>query len=188
MTTDAIIPHHQSSSKYRYITMATIHSLPVDLILMIAHNLSLKCLLSLYRTSRHIHKLLAPTIQDIALEDKNGVCALLWAALNGHEPLVRLVLDKGSTSIDIESGSRGTALHRAAGSGHERVVRTLIEKGIDVNIVESVGSTTALHWAALKGHEETVRVLIESGADVTLQDAGQETALHWPHAAARSPS
>jgi ankyrin repeat protein len=57
---------------------------------------------------------------------KLGLCR---AAENGHEAVVRLLLQKGA-DVNAKNGYDGwRALCRAAEKGHEVVVRLLLEKG-----------------------------------------------------------
>ncbi|KAI1166694.1 ankyrin repeat-containing domain protein [Nemania serpens] len=92
---------------------------------------------------------------------------LWWAAENGHEAVVELLVEKG---VDIEANDgldTTTALQLAARNGHEAIVRLLLEKGADFNAnILSVGSNTPLHSAAMNGHEVIVRLLLEKGADL----------------------
>ena len=117
--------------------------------------------------------------QDVDLSDGYGRTPLSYAAENGHEAVVRLLLDKGA---DIESknynGGR-TPLWWAAGKGHEAVVKLLLgADGIDVNLKGDNGET-ALSSAAEKGHEAVVKLLLGAdGIDMNSKDEyGGWTAL-----------
>ncbi|KAF1957092.1 ankyrin, partial [Byssothecium circinans] len=76
---------------------------------------------------------------------------LCQAAANGHEAVVRLLVDKG-TNINAKDPYGLTALHQAAANGHEAVVQLLMNKGADVN-AKSSSRLTALHQASANGHE-----------------------------------
>jgi ankyrin repeat protein len=103
--------------------------------------------------------------------------AVLWAAKNGHEAAVQLLLERGA-DIAAKDQREATVLHWAAGCGHEAVVRLLLEKGASVTAKDQ-RDQTALHWAAGYGHEAVVRQLLEKGANVTAKDQSDQTALHW---------
>jgi ankyrin repeat protein len=52
----------------------------------------------------------------------------LWAARNGHEEVVKLLLEKGADA-ESKSSYDWTPLSWAAENGHEAVVKLLFEKG-----------------------------------------------------------
>ena len=66
---------------------------------------------------------------DVRGRDKVGQTPLSWAAANGCEAVVKLLLESGT----VEVGSRGdigrTPLLYAAEGGHETVVKLLLETG-----------------------------------------------------------
>ena len=92
---------------------------------------------------------------------KSGRKPLSWAAENGHEGIVKLLLGRGDvnpSTPDMESGE--TPLLCAAKNGHEGVVKLLLGRG-DVNPDSSDESgRTPLSWAADNGHEGIVKLLL----------------------------
>jgi len=89
-----------------------------------------------------------------------AVLPLHEAGSNGHEAVVRLLLEQGA-DVEAKINDGWTALHEAARGGHEAVVRLLLEKGADVEAKTDDG-WKALHRAAGGGHEAVVRLLTPS--------------------------
>lgn len=69
-----------------------------------------------------------------------GWCALHYAATNGHEPIVRFLLDKGAY-VDPESPNGTTALMMAARGGHINIVKLLLDRGADLSIHNQLNMT-----------------------------------------------
>ena len=95
---------------------------------------------------------------------------LLWAAGNGHEAVVKVLIAAGA-DVNKVGNQCGTPLHCAAAYGHEAVVKVLIAAGADVNKAHKYGGTPLSHtplWHALvNGHEAVVKMLIAAGAHTT---------------------
>ncbi|KAJ9658996.1 hypothetical protein H2198_003425 [Neophaeococcomyces mojaviensis] len=108
--------------------------------------------------------------------DSQGQRPLGYAASQGHEELVRLLLAH-KADINAKSEDGWTALHEAALRGHEAVVRLLLAHKADVNAKAKHGGT-ALHGAALGGHEAVVRLLLAHKAGVNAKAKHGGTALH----------
>jgi ankyrin repeat protein len=108
--------------------------------------------------------------------DSLGCTALHWGVRNGHEPVVKLLLE-AKADVNAKDEYRGTALHRAAANRYEAVVKLLLEAKADVNAKNDYRET-ALHKAARNGHEVVVKLLLEAKADVNAKDEYGETALH----------
>ena len=149
---------------------------PNELLLEITEHLRPRDLNSLLRTSHFYARLLTPRIHRFALEEKDGLTALQWAAVKGHEPLARLLLQKG---VNINVSRNGwTALHRAVRHGFEDIVVLLLKEGADASIKGTAGMT-ALHWAAFLGNEKVVRKLLETGVGISTEDNFGRTAAYY---------
>ena len=61
-------------------------------------------------------------------KDKDGKTALMWASCNGHEAVVRLLIEKGA-DVNAKNNNGWTALMRASDNGNEAVVRLLKSNG-----------------------------------------------------------
>jgi len=125
-----------------------------------------------------------PINVDINARDKHGRTALSWAAQNGREAAVKLLLETGKANVASKDKRGRTALSWAAERGRDAVVKLLLETGkADVESRDENG-WTALWWAAQRGREAAVKLLLETGkADVDSKDEYGQAALLY---AARS--
>ena len=109
--------------------------------------------------------------KNLDLTDNYSISALMYAAQNGHDNVVRILINAGA-KVDMDdqydgfpwklNDLNGTALMRAAGSGHALIVDTLIKAKANVDGNDECG--TALMRAAKNGHVDVVRILIEAKA------------------------
>jgi ankyrin repeat protein len=60
-------------------------------------------------------------------KDSNGRTLLSWAAGNGHQGIVELLLKKGA-SIRLKDIYSQTPLSRAAGEGHGNIIKLLLKR------------------------------------------------------------
>ena len=88
--------------------------------------------------------------------------ALLQAASNGHEAVVKLLLANDQVDVNAKDSADGqTPLWRAVGGGHEAVVKLLLANDrVDVNAIDSWLKETPLEWAVENGHEAIVKLLL----------------------------
>jgi ankyrin repeat protein len=113
--------------------------------------------------------------------DPNTPFLLHDAALKGHLPLVKLLLEKGADP-KRRNGAGATPLHDAALAGHAVVARLLPERGAPLNDRETETGATPLHLAASWGRTAVVEALMEMGADPGVPNKAGQT----PLAAARA--
>ncbi len=85
---------------------------------------------------------------------------LSWAAWNGHEAAVQLLLATGKVDADSKDADGRTPLSRAAESGRESIVKLLLATS-EVNAdSKDTDGRTPLSLAAWKGHEAAVKLLL----------------------------
>jgi len=139
---------------------------------------------------------------DINQIDCTGVTPLMWAAENGHDPLVKLLLAQSNLDpnrVDQKYGR--TALSRAAGNGHERVVKLLLGRELSEDSwwrhsprlmrliqgrsnakpdIPDYQNRTPLSWAAGNGHQGVVTILLEEeGVHPDKPDKLGQTPFLW---------
>jgi ankyrin repeat protein len=104
---------------------------------------------------------------------------LLWAAMNGDDAVVRILLAKADMDPDLKDYFQQTPLSWAAGHGHEAVVKLLLATG-KVDVDSKGFGWTPLSWAAMNGHEAVVKLLLETGkVDADSKDKNGRTPLSW---------
>ncbi len=103
----------------------------------------------------------------------NATTALIYAAENGHENVVRLLLSHHAIAVNEYNNNRLTALTCAIRNCHSTIVKLLLERpDIDVNIQSNRGNT-ALMFAIQAGHYDIIQMLLRGKTDLNiLNDAG----------------
>lgn len=92
----------------------------------------------------------------------DGGDGLLYAAANGHEDVVHLLLEYGA-DVNKANAQGSTALHWACLNGHASIVQLLIDKGGNVSACNQAGRTP-LDEAMHNNRDECVKVIMESDA------------------------
>jgi len=92
-----------------------------------------------------------------------GQTPLSWAAGNGHEGIVKLLLERKDVTPDTPDTQYGqTPLSWAAENGHEGIVKLLLErKDVTPDTPDARCGRTPLSLAAGNGHEGIVKLLLE---------------------------
>lgn len=116
---------------------------------------------------------------ELNLQDEEGYTALHHAAIKGHSDIVAMLLNSGSTIIDIPSKTQVTPLWLAANHGHCDLVRVLTQREANLEVRESSSQRTPLSQAASNGHQDVVEFLVDKGANLEAKDVGGWTPLSW---------
>src|SRR5947207_2655312 len=119
-------------------------------------------------------------------KERRGQTALMWAAAEGHAPVVELLITAGADFRTPLPDSGFSPLFFAAREGRTEVVRALLKAGADVNEsmqprkISGKGprkGMSPLVLAVENGHFDLAVALLEAGADPNDQRSGF-TALH----------
>lgn len=125
---------------------------------------------------------------DVNAVQGDGVTALHWAALKGHDDLAKMLLVAGANVRARTRFGSYTPLHVAAEYGRAAVVKTLIRAAADFRATTGSG-TTALMFAAGAGDTDSITALVEAGADPnTTESERGHTAIMFAAAANRLPA
>lgn len=100
--------------------------------------------------------------------DEEGSTPLMYAAANGHEKIVRILL-QNEVNVDQKNCYGWTALLQASCYGHREVVYTLLQQGAQINIGNSWG-TTALVAACQGKFVSIVQDLLDRDAGINTAD------------------
>ena len=114
---------------------------------------------------------------DVDVRDQNRRTALFFAAIQGNEDFVELLL-RFNPKIGAVDKFGSSPIYYAAAANHVGVIEMLAEKGADLDRQNRQG-LTPLMVAASEGHLYTVQILIELKADTTATDFTGRTAYDW---------
>jgi ankyrin repeat protein len=135
-----------------------------------------------------IVKLLLDARADVNKKNRDYYTSLHWAAHNGHEEVINILLDNGAhinaRRFSDENSQYGgdTPLYIAAQKGNKTVVEMLLQKNADINIEggdQGYGGILPLEAASQKGHVEVVKMLLEKHNDDTILHKFIQNPLIW---------
>ena len=108
----------------------------------------------------------------------NFATPLSWAAMNGHEAVVKLLLNRDDVTINVQNQYGETPLSLAAKNGHQAIVKLLLNRDDIATDFRNINDQTPLSWAARTGQEAVVKLLLNRN-DVAAdsQDWDGETPL-----------
>ncbi|KAJ4146816.1 hypothetical protein LMH87_001375 [Akanthomyces muscarius] len=118
--------------------------------------------------------------QNIDQEDDVRRTPLSYAAENGYEAIIKLLLAIDKVDIDAKDSWDRTPLSYAAENGHEAVVKLLLAMDkVDVDAKDN-WDRTLLSYAAENGHEAVVKLLLATDkVDVDAEDNWDRTPLSY---------
>ena len=137
----------------------------------------------LHVASRHnlISVVKAVLAQSVWADQPNSVSGtpLSVAAMEGHEDVVKLLLNRHDVDVNHKDSDGYTPLFLATTGGHKAVIETLINReDTDLNSKDRHGDTP-LSEAAQQGHDAIVRILLERGVDLDSKNSQQQTPLFY---------
>jgi len=115
--------------------------------------------------------------EEINKQDNKGNTALHWAALQGQQELIQLLIDNNA-NVNAQNFVGETALILAASHGFDSVVSVLLENGANPNIANLDGAT-AVHFSAAAGNSAALELMARYGAFVNCQDDCGDSPLHY---------
>ena len=87
-----------------------------------------------------------------------GATPSFTACMEGHEGVVRLLVEEANAEVNKVNGNNQTPINMAACAGHLGIVRFLLSKGADCTIKDQWGDTP-LASARAEGHAEVAALL-----------------------------
>lgn len=118
--------------------------------------------------------------QNVCADQPNGYheTSLSIAAREGHEVIVKLLLNRNDVDANHKDHWGNTPLSLATMGGHKAVIEMLINREDTKLNSENDDGDTPLSVAARIGHDEIVRSLLERGVDLDSKNCRRQTPLH----------
>lgn len=162
-------------------------TLPNELFVMIADNLSPESLLSLMLCSQEFYALGNSRLKQHAINSPHyKTAALFWAAMTSNVGLIRLLLTAGAPISVVEAGANPFSLevvcHQAP--SHCDVRTALHVAGLGTKLLldntpkPPHNASPAIFWAVENSHIALLKLAIRCNADIEWQNHKGQTALH----------
>ena len=110
---------------------------------------------------------------EAALPPDSDTTDLHRAVLDKEEPLVRLLLSRGSADPNLSDAAGRTPLMAAAAVGSLPILRLLLNANADV---AGLSGASALHVACDHGHAGCAEALVRAGVDASIESFESESA------------
>lgn len=105
---------------------------------------------------------------DVNAQDDKGMSALHYAAKEGKEFVVKLLLDNKASASVFTKDEKASPLLVAARGGHKEVLEILLAKFPDLIDKPTASGATPLWCAVLNGEKKVVRFLLDQGAKLAI--------------------
>lgn len=152
---------------------ALFSKLPNELLLLIGKSLQRpKDVYALIRTNRRFAALLTDYLHKLTCGSKLfSTTALFYAAANGNEEFVRLLLQKGTEIKVLEHNNnifspRYEVIHETPDEFCEALVEFILKEGVDLVLEYDQQQFTALRWAVVTEDKALITILLVKGANV----------------------
>lgn len=118
-------------------------------------------------------------LRIFGIHDTDGLEPIHVAAANGHDGIIRILVENFNIPVDRPSALSGTTpLQEAMAAGKCGVIETLGELKADLDVQTGDSNKTALHRAVEGQQLACVTALLRAGADPNLADNRRRTPLH----------
>lgn len=107
--------------------------------------------------------------------EKDGWNPLLWAARNGNEEIVRILIKHGAHSPYLNMQADSTAPEKNANGNPDEEEKDAFRKPQDAS---KTGKFTPLHWASYNGHIKCVWILLKEKLSPIEIDMHGNTSVH----------
>ncbi|KAK6523104.1 hypothetical protein TWF694_006002 [Orbilia ellipsospora] len=121
-------------------------------------------------------KILSKDGYPLDSKDTDGRTPLSWAAENGDEAVVKLLVERNVEIESVDSYAGQTPLSWAARYGQIAAVKLLLEAGAEIETKDK-NDDTPLLWAIRSGHVAVVKFLLASGAELKVKNKIGRTPL-----------
>ena len=109
--------------------------------------------------------------------DEQGFTPLIWAAREGFDDIVALLLQNHADPNQNDVWMRANAGHKAAFWGRTTALTMLVKYGLELNAQGGYNGYTALHDAVSGRHYEAAQVLISAGARLDIHGDDGKTVI-----------
>lgn len=87
---------------------------------------------------QEVQSLIGVDDRDVNIPDDTGRFAVVRASMNGHETVVRILLD--GADVNAQDSYYGHTIQAACSEGYDKIVQLLLERGADVNAQDGDGA------------------------------------------------